>query len=59
MLDMPSPSGFQKYRPINLSPTEHVKPCGSNWVKIKEAQLKISLHSRIVHRILIKMVEEL
>ena len=38
---------------------EHVKPCGSNWVKIKGAQLKINLHRPEVHRMLIKMVKEL
>ena len=34
--------------------TEHVKLCGSNWVEIEGAQLKINLHSPIVHRMLIK-----
>ena len=27
----------------------YVKQCGSNWVKIKGAQLKIDLHSPIAH----------
>ena len=39
MLDMPGPGSFQN---IGLllgakQGSEHVKPCGSNWVKIKEA----------------------
>ena len=36
--------------------SEHLKPCGSNWVKIKikGAELKINLHSLIDHRMLIK-----
>ena len=32
-----------------LVTSKRVKPYGSNYVKIKEAQLKISLHSPIVH----------
>ena len=28
--------------------SEHVNLCGANWVKIKEAELKINLHSPIV-----------
>ena len=56
MLDMPSPGSLQN---IGLSiltqqGSEHVKPYGSNWVKIKGAQLKINLHSPIVQRMLIK-----
>ena len=34
--------------------SEHVKPCGTNWVKIKRAQLKINLHHPVVHWMLIK-----
>ena len=30
-----------------------MKPCGSNWIKIKGAQLNINLHSPIVHWMLI------
>ena len=37
-----------------MAHTEHVKPRGSNWVKIKIAQLKINLHSPIVRWMLIK-----
>ena len=51
MLDMPSPGSFQNIGLLILAQqgSEHVKPCGSNWVKIKGAQLKINLHSPIAH----------
>ena len=29
--------------------SENTKPCGSNWVKIKGAQLKINVTRPIVH----------
>ena len=56
MLDMPSPGSFQNIGLLLWAQqgSEHVKPCGSNWVKIKGAQLKINLHSQIVHWMLIK-----
>ena len=34
--------------------SEHVKPFGTNWVKIKGAQLKVNLHHPVVHQMLIK-----
>ena len=36
MLNMPSPGSFQNIGLLQLS-SEHVKPCDSNWVKIKGA----------------------
>ena len=57
MLDMPSPAGkLNKYRPLNLSPTG-IRPCEIMWFKlskIKDAQVKISLHIPMVHGMLIK-----
>ena len=37
MLDMPSPGSFQNIGLLIRAQqgSEHVKPCGSNWVKIK------------------------
>ena len=53
MLDMSSLGNFQNMgllmRAQHVQGSEHMKPCGSNWVKIKGAQLKINLHSLIVH----------
>ena len=51
MLDMPSPGSCQSIGLLILAQqgSEHVKPCGSNWVKIKGSELKINLHSPIVH----------
>ena len=51
MLYMPSPGSVQNIGLLTLAQqgSEHVKPCGSNWVKIKDAQLKSSLHSPVVH----------
>ena len=56
MLDIPSPGSFQNIGLLIWAQQgwEHVTPCGSNWVKIKGAQLKINLCSPIVHWILIK-----
>ena len=56
MLDMLSPGSFQNIGLLIWAQqgSEHVKPCGSNWVKIKGAQLKINLHSPIVQWMLIK-----
>ena len=56
MLDIPSPGSFQHIGLLmSAQPgSEHVKPCGTNWVKIKGAQLKINLHHPVVHRMLIK-----
>ena len=55
MLDMPGPGSFQNIGFLiwAIRGPEHVKPCGSNWVKIKGAQLKINLCSSIVHWMLI------
>ena len=55
-IDMPSPGSFQSKGLLTWTQqcSEHVKPCGSNWVKIKGAQLKINLHSPIVHWMLTK-----
>ena len=51
MLDMPIPGNLQNIGLLIRAQqgSEHVKPCGSNWVKIKGAQLKINLHSPTVH----------
>ena len=38
---MPSPGSFQNIGAQQGS--EHVKPCGSNWVKSKRAQFKKNL----------------
>ena len=51
--------GYTKFQNIGLSiwtqqGSEHVKPCCSNWVKIKGAQLKINLHHPQIHWMLIK-----
>ena len=56
LLDMPSPGSFQNIGLLIWAQQglNHVKPCGSNWVKIKGAQLKINLHSPIAHWMLIK-----
>ena len=56
MLDMPSVDGFQNIGLLIWTQhgSEFLKPCGSNWVKIKGDQSKISLHSPIVHWMLIK-----
>ena len=47
----PSPGSFQNIGLLMKSQqgSEHVKLCGSNWLKIKGSQLKINLHSPIVH----------
>ena len=47
MLDMPSPGSFPNLGLLIWAQqgSEYVKPCGSNWVKINGAQLKINLHS--------------
>ena len=39
-----------------MSTTElrECQPCGTNWVKIKGAQLKVNLHHPVVHQMLIK-----
>ena len=52
MLGMPSLGSFQNIGLLIRAQqgSEHMKPCGSNWVKIKGAQLKINLHSVIVHQ---------
>ena len=56
MLDIPSPGSFQNIGLLIWAQqsSEHVKPCGTNWVKIKGAQLKINLHHLAVHWMLIK-----
>ena len=43
-LEILSPGSFQNIGLLILAEqgSEHVKPCGSNWVKIKGAQLKIN-----------------
>ena len=33
---MPSPGSFQNIGLLIKAQAEHVKPCGSNWVKFKE-----------------------
>ena len=59
MLDNPNPGRFENIgRLIWAQRTpEHVKPCGTNWVKIKGAQLKVNLHHQVVHQMLIKNCE--
>ena len=56
MLDISSPGSFQNIGLLIWAQqgTEHVKLCGSNWVKIEGAQLKINLHHTVVHRMLVK-----
>ena len=56
MLDMPSPGSFQNIGLLIWAQqgSEHVKPCGSNWLKIKGARWKINLPSPIAHRMLIR-----
>ena len=54
MLDIPSPGGFENIDRLNMSTTEHVKPCGTSWVKIKGVQLKVNVHHLVVHQMLIK-----
>ena len=51
MLNMPNHGTFQNIDLLTSAQqgSEHVKPCGSKWVKIKGAQLKINLHSPIFH----------
>ena len=46
-LDMPSPCRFQNISILILAQlgSENVKPCGTNLVKIKGAQLKVNLHN--------------
>ena len=51
MLDIPIPGSLQNIG-LLISPqqgSEHVKLCSLNQVKLKGAQLKINLHSPIVH----------
>ena len=54
MLDIPSPGRFQNIGLLIWAQqgSEHVKPCGSSWVKLEGAQLTINLHRPIVHRML-------
>ena len=47
MLDMPGLGSFLLIQTQYGS--GHVKPCGSNWVKIQRAQLKMDLNSPVVH----------
>ena len=51
MLDIPSPGSFQNIGLLILAQqgSEYVKPCGTNWVKIKGVQLKIKLDHPVVH----------
>ena len=51
MLDTPSLGSFKNIGLLLQAQqdSEHVKPCGLNWVKIKGAHLKINLHSLTVH----------
>ena len=46
MLDVPSPGSFQNIGQQQGS--EHVKPCGSNWVKIKRLVSSVVLLSRYI-----------
>ena len=56
MLDILSTGSFQNIGLLIWAQqgSEHVKPFGSNRVKIKRAQLKINLHSLIVHWMLVR-----
>ena len=56
MLDTLSPRSFQNICLLIWAQQSsgHVKPCDTNWVKIKGAQLKVSLHHSVVHQMLIK-----
>ena len=56
ILDMPNPGSFQNIGLLISAQqsSELVKPCGSNWVNMKGAQLKINLYSPIIHWMLIK-----
>ena len=44
MLDMPCPGSFQNIDLLISAQqgSQHVKLCGSNWVKVKGAQLKVN-----------------
>ena len=46
MLDMPVPGSFRNigHKISGQEGSDHVKLCSSDWVKIQEAQSKISLH---------------
>ena len=56
ILYIPSPGSFQNIGLLIWAQqgSNHVKPCGTNWVKIKGAQSKINLHHPVVHPMLIK-----
>ena len=55
-LDIPSLGSFENISRLIWAQqsSEHVKPCRTNWVKIKRAQLKVNFHHLIVHQMLIK-----
>ena len=56
MLDMPVPCSFWNigYEISGQEDSGYVTRCGSNWGKIEEAQLKISLDISTGHRMLMK-----
>ena len=51
MLDIPCPGSFQNIGLLIRAQqgSEHVKPCSTNWAKIKGAQSKINLHHLADH----------